>query len=189
MSYLKDIVYDIPLFELYNNIQQKVTLFPSDDTRPDTSYSVEYKSEDGVVHNDISKGLFELFRTIFSNSLDYQKYIAIGWEYFPNNLHTCFSIQKEGNYKINIKMIIKMISGNMESFHVRWRDKGEFKNPISLEKKEDKNGLEIYEKRIVQRFQVPTTISLIPILSNIGTDLLKFTFEEGSYIRFAYSGI
>ena len=108
---LEDTLYNAPLFELYNKIQQKVTTTVDGKRAPD--YSIEYKYGHGAKRKNVTRNLFELFRLI-SNAVDYEEYfIYVNKEFGDTPLSTAliwagFKVIREGKFKIDIKLIIKI---------------------------------------------------------------------------------
>ena len=151
-----------------------------------------YESKDKTISQTKVKtsDFFGLFGLSASTAANYKDYIQMNYKFDIKKLGNVegFLIEKGGRFHIKIKLIIKIISGDIEMFQLKWvADKdnwGPDKSGDILIEKKTNNEEVIFEKKIKQKFLRGTSFAICPKIHGSNT---KFTIEEGSYVRFTYS--
>ena len=187
LSELDEVVYEVPLFELYSNRQQEVRILSVS-----IGIAMLYESKDKTISQTKVKtsDFFGLFGLSASTAANYKDYIQMNYKFDIKKLGNVegFLIEKGGRFHIKIKLIIKIISGDIEMFQLKWvADKdnwGPDKSGDILIEKKTNNEEVIFEKKIKQKFLRGTSFAICPKIHGSNT---KFTIEEGSYVRFTYS--
>ena len=186
LSELDEVAYEVPLFELYSNRQQEVSILSAS-----IGIATLYGSKDNTLSQTLrTSNFFGLFGLSTSTSANYKDYIQMNYKFDMKKLGNVegFLIEKGGKFHIKIKLIIKIISGDIEMFQLKWVAGEDNWGPdkwgnILIEKKIN-NGEVIFEKKIKQKFLRGMSFVICPKTHGSNT---KFTIEEGTYVRFTYS--
>ena len=195
--------YEVPLFELYNDVQQEIKVLEITKLGRGMSYKgYEIKQITGEVEN--SDNFFELFEHSSSPIVNYHEYISETKTPVPfstfftgkSNIFA-FKIVKGGNYHIKIKLHIRMISGadvrfkfqygvmfNSEALELLNKAAANLREIQFTDKDDDGKYIRTFEDTIKDEYEKDKILCIFPVT---GGQASNFTIEKGSYIRFSYS--
>lgn len=171
VSKLDNKVHEVFLLEIHNTLRQEIKVISSGIPK---EYEIKATDSPNRVK---TRYLFSLFDLITSVITDYTNFIKLNHVNLINI--TGFQIKKSGTYIIDIKLIITITSGDIDTFCLSWVNPRSTLRIEFIEKDKD-----IFKAKFTLQLGSNTPLLIYP---HILIDNTQFTIEEGSYIKFAYS--
>ena len=191
LSKLNNAIYETTLIEYYNKLEHEVKVISAS-----RGVATQYELKDPVQQKVKTPDFFELFGLLASPAVDYKDYIKLNHNFNVTGYGSVqgFMVKRPGKYIISVKLIIKIISGDVEKFAVRWHegkivdDKGNnsvtFNRAVEIIEREIKDNKFIFEKDLeIERLNLNDGVVFYP---EVIDDNLKFTMVEGSYVRLTH---
>ena len=173
LSKLDKVIYEIPVFELYNNRVQEIQILSASQGLP-----TKYRKITNELQVDDSD-FFSLFGLSSSPVIKYTDYLKPNhkFEIKRGVIVMGFQAEKQGRYIFEINLIAK---GNIKGFNLYWTsgrsDRGARREFIKKDTEEE----------FILELDPNMYIFIYPEIADVNDDA-KFTIETQSYVKVTYS--